>query len=399
MRAAAFVVLLAAGAAGTAADFGRAPLTDSRSPPLFRSLDGAAHERVDLGHAIFNTQFTPATETPSRRDGIGPLFNAAACDACHNEGAHGRGPADDGPLPASLVVELSGDPVYGRTFNTNALDGLDPEGQVAVRYVPREVRYPDGTRLGLRAPEYQFTTLAYGPLAADTVVQPRLAPALFGVGLLDALAVADAGRFGWQNTALDVRDQTAQALSRDMGLTSTALNHDDCSAAERACRAARNGGEPEISDEFLGALVAFQSALAVPASPRVFAGDAPATARRFAELGCAGCHVPRQRIEIDGETRDIEPFTDLKRHDLGDGLADHRVNGSLVPSAFRTPPLWGMGYRVGMERFPTFLHDGRARSLEEAVLWHDGEAKPARLAFVRLQVHERKALLRWIASQ
>jgi CxxC motif-containing protein (DUF1111 family) len=404
-----FAIAMAAVRAADAPEqeFGRTAFLNSRDPPAYRLLAGADRDRFELGHAIFNTHFVEAgMPRATRRDGLGPLFNASACDACHNEGAHGRGPIGDGVLPSSLVVELSspdsslaapkGDPRYGRTFNVVALDGFLAEGEASVSYTEHRGRYADGETFSLRVPAYRLTKLQFGALAKDTVVQPRLAPALFGSGLLERVAGAEQGRFGWQNTAASLSDQTAQALSRDMGLTSPQIDHDDCTAEEKLCRAAPNGGTPEIDQEYFQALVAFQENLAVPehSGPPEERGE-----MIFDRLGCPACHVASHHVSVDQlGTRTIRPYTDLKRHDLGTELADHAVNGRTIASRFRTAPLWGLGYRIEREQYPTFLHDGRARSPAEAILWHGGEAAPSRELFERLPGADRQLLVKWLGA-
>jgi CxxC motif-containing protein (DUF1111 family) len=396
--------------------------TERRNPPPYRKLSEAESARYDLGMAVFNTHFVVAgTPHAGRLDGIGPLFNSSSCDTCHNNGARGRGPTGDGPAPDSLVIQLTaataknradpeGDPVYGRVFNPSALDGVPPEGEVLIHYESRQGHYPDGTACSLRVPRYELTRLRYGPLAPGTIVKPRLAPALFGAGLLDAIQPEDRGRssapghgrFGWQATALSVREQTARAFAREMGLTSIDIPTDDCTAAQTACLHQPNGGSPEVSVDLFNAVLSFQHWLAVPASPTPHA-DADRGGQIFASLGCIACHRPQWSVTLrdsDGKpnTVTITPYTDLRLHNLGPGLADQTVAGKPVTSRWRTAPLWGLGYRMSFERFPTFLHDGRARSVEEAVLWHDGEAAQAKEKFERLPAPERKTLLRWLET-
>jgi CxxC motif-containing protein (DUF1111 family) len=386
-------------AAGSEAPISNQPFPDRRNPPSYRKLSDAEFARYDLGMTVFNTQFVVAgTPNAGRRDGVGPLFNSPSCDACHNNGARGRGPTEDGPAPAALVIQLAtptsanlhdpdGDPVYGRVFNTVASNDVPPEGRVMIHYDDATGRYPDGSAWHLRVPHYTFTDLRYGVLAPATIVKPRLAPALFGAGLLDAADVVphDQGRFGWQATALSIRDQTARAFAREMGLTSTGMPHDDCTATETACLQQPNGGSPEVSDDLFDAVVSFQQLLAVPASPTPHPDG-----QAFIELGCGACHQPR--------VGDIAPYTDLRLHNLGTRLADSDVAGHKVASKWRTAPLWGLGYRISYERFPTFLHDGRARSVEEAILWHDGEAAGARKKFEHLSAEQRKVLLHWVET-
>ncbi|MCC6202737.1 MAG: hypothetical protein IT494_06990 [Gammaproteobacteria bacterium] len=424
--------VLADAAAAADGSLGRAVFKDAHDPPSWQALDAAARARYDFGHAVFNTHWLPAgTRDAARIDGVGPLYNAGACDSCHTEGARGRGPLADGGVGGSLVVQLetpgassaapdlnSG---YGHVLNTAAIDGLAPEATVTVRYQVRSGRYADGTAWQLRAPQYTVSDLRYGALDASTVLKPRLAPPLFGAGLLEAvpddaiLATAPPagaawqdhrgrrtlGRFGWQGGSVSVRDQTSKAFAREMGMGSSDIPADDCTTAQRDCRAQPNGGEPEVADERLAALLEFQRWLAVPSL-----GDADAVAPRgrrlFADLGCAGCHRPILPVaytdpaghEVRGT---IAPYTDLLLHDLGPGLADVDLAGRSVPTRWRTAPLWAVAYTARAVSPPTLLHDGRARTVEEAILWHDGEAQAARRGFEALPADARRELLDWLA--
>jgi CxxC motif-containing protein (DUF1111 family) len=210
------------------------------------------------------------------------------------------------------------------------------------------------------------------------------------------------GRFGWQATALSVEDQTARAFSREMGLTSADIPHDDCTPAETACLHAPSNGSPEVSADIFNAVLSFQRYLAVPASPTPHPIP-DLDAKTFADLGCVACHQPRLAVTLtDADGKDyaavIAPYTDLRLHDLGTRLADETVAGKKISSKWRTAPLWGLGYRTNLEHFPTFLHDGRARSAEEAILWHDGEAAGARQNFEQLPAAQRKAFLHWLET-
>jgi CxxC motif-containing protein (DUF1111 family) len=432
------VLLLATSCCALPIAMGAEPLgyrafPDSRDPPAYAPLDDAASAEYQLGHAVFNTQWVPAgTPGAERRDGLGPLYNAAACDECHNEGARGRGPLGTGPAPAALIVQLerpesagAPDPVYGHVLNTVALEGSAPEAVVTITYREFQGTYPDGAPWSLRVPGYEISELRYGPLAADTILKPRLAPPLFGVGLLElvpeqaVLASAEhgtpawqtyrgartLGRFGWQGASVSVRDQTTKAFSREMGLSSRDVPTDDCTVAQTDCRSAPNGGSPEVADELLDAVVAFQSALAVPAAEPAGSVRNPAKnmQRDFEQLGCADCHrthLPVRLRDSDGREQagSIEPYTDLLLHDLGTGLADADVAGHRVPSRWRTAPLWGIGHHTRAASLLTLLHDGRARSIEEAILWHDGEAERARQGFEHWNAARRQALIDWIET-
>lgn len=418
------VPLSAAEAHGAA----RAPFVDHRDPPAYATLTSAEREHFDLGHALLNTQWVPAgTPRAGRRDGLGPLFNASSCDACHNEGARGQDIAGDGAAPAALVIQLaqpersSGtgedapDPAYGHVLNTEAIAGFSAEADVQIRFRTRTGRYPDGSTWTLREPRYAFRKLSHGPLDPRSVIRPRMAPQLFGVGLLEQVPEAALiaavkrgegglpprsaragnrlGRYGWQSATATIEEQTAVAMSREMGLTSALIGHDDCTEAEPACGAAPSGGVPEVSAEFMQALVEFQYFLAVPEADASVA-DASAL---FASTGCAACHRRSLPVEgVHGITA-IDAGTDLLLHDLGSGLADRDAGGRVVSSRWRTAPLWGLAHAA--RRPLALLHDGRARSVEEAILWHDGEARTARERFERLDAGDRARLAAWVGSR
>jgi CxxC motif-containing protein (DUF1111 family) len=428
--------------AGTAdAPIGVEPIADRLHPPPFRLLDQAESAKMNLGRSVFDTEWAPAGASGAAgRVGLGPLYNANSCNACHSEGERGRGPLGDGPAPTALVIQLesrgaeadaepNGDPVYGRVFNTSAVAGVQAEGVVLVRY--GEIGgyyYPFGGRWSLRVPHYRLVGLNHGPLAPNTVIKPRLAPALFGAGLLEAVpsAAIDGeparqsgggmsgtlawhlrqgnrlpGRFGWQEDAVSVRDQAANAFAREMGLTSDDRSSDDCTPAEADCRA-EAGGSPEVSEELLDAVATFVRTLAVPESP-VHAPDDSLGPTLFRDIGCAACHAPSLPVALPGKdgmkvAAVIGPYTDLRLHNLGSEMADETASGAKVVSRWRTAPLWGLGYRMRLENHPTFLHDGRARSAEEAILWHSGEAAHAKRGFLDLGPRARDALLHWLET-
>ena len=402
----------------------------AQSSDVTGGTDEAA--RIGTGKSLFSRHWVPAGGGVGQ--GLGPLFNSDSCSACHGSGNEGgKGPLSDGPAPAALVVlletpaatadaEPQGDPVYGHVFNTSAVPGVEAEGVVSIHYREDEGHYyPDGFKWHMRVPHYRLSGLSHGPLARTTVIKPRLAPSLLGVGWLEAVpeaAVAGPrapgtgmpawdmyqgrrtlGRFGWQGGSVSIRDQTAKALAREMGLTSSDRPHDDCTPTEVDCLRAPDGGSPEVTDEMLVALVSFVRTLAVPDSrARSVAGSAGA--QIFARIGCADCHRPELPVEGEAEGKRtravITPYTDLRLHDLGAEMADQDVGGVRVPSKWRSAPLWGLGYRIN--RGATLLHDGRARSPEEAILWHAGEAARARRDFVNLLHREREALLQWLET-
>ncbi len=405
-------------------------------------LNPSEDQRFKLGHSVFETRWV-AAGTPGTTDllGLGPMFNAVSCNECHKEGQRGQAPLNDGPVPVALSIQLesrssqlteqsAGDPIYGHVFNTLATNGVQPEGAVIVQY--REIvgyYYPFGGRWGMRQPHYQLIGMKRGTLAAKTIIKPRVAPALFGVGLLAAVpeaAISNArwpqmddripgaiawhsrqgsrmlGRLGWQGDKVSIRDQIASAFAYEMGLTTLDSPMDDCTVVESDCTALAQGGKPEVSEQLLDAVVGFVDSLAVPKSPVQVAADSPGS-ELFINIGCAACHRPQLPVDLPGSNGArvlgvIAPFTDLRLHDLGKEMADENASGEKVISLWRTAPLWGLGYRLEVEDHPTFLHDGRARSIEEAILWHFGEAARANRRFMNLGPRERDALLQWLTT-
>ncbi len=421
--AALILALLAALAAGKAAGeppaapvIGRAEFVDRRDPPARRVLGAAPRQTFDLGLLVFNTPWVAAgTPNAGRRDGLGPLFVSASCDACHNNGARGRAPARADGLSNSFVMQLEGAaPIYGAVLNPAAVPDHNAEGQIEVSWTALQGQYADGTRWTLRQPQYALRKLIYGPPPPDAVLRPRIAPPLFGAGLLESVprkALRDirrhqaasmrgelpAGSFGWQAEARDIEDQTTRAFAREIGVTSRLRLADDCSPTQVACRNAPNGGTPEVSDEFLDAVVTFQRELAVPARSTLPPGEEAAGSRLFADTGCAACHVSRLPAGTASGPGMIDPYTDLLLHDLGPLLADRTQSGRSVASRWRTAPLWGLAHALKNEAV-ALLHDGRAASLEEAILWHGGQAEAARRAFLAMPAEQRQLLLQWMGS-
>jgi len=382
-------------------------------------------------------------------DGLGPLFNRQSCIACHAKNGRGEPPEGESDSMRSTLVRLSvpgggagaapqPHPVYGDQFNPDGIAGVPGEGRATLVWSERIDRLADGTPVALRRPELRLDNLGYGPLGPEVMTSVRMAPPLVGLGLLEAvpeadlLALADpddrdgdgvrgrvnlvwdaargafaVGRFGLKANQPSLRQQNAGAFDGDLGLTSTLFPYHGCTAAQTACRAAAGEGagdtKPELSDEQLDLVTLYTRALAVPVrrnadDPLVRVGEG-----LFAAIGCAACHTPTLRTgpspalpELAGRT--IHPYTDLLLHDMGEGLADGRPDFQATGRQWRTPPLWGLGLTAVVTDRPTYLHDGRARSLLEAILWHGGEAEPAREAVRRMPSLNRKALLAFLGS-
>jgi CxxC motif-containing protein (DUF1111 family) len=398
-----------------------------------------------VGNAFFKDNWVTAPASTAGRDGLGPLFNARSCSGCHLRDGRARPPeaGEDGPPGLVLRLGVPGEPggaadrphpVYGEQLQDRAIDGFEPEGRVGIETRIVRGAYADGETYELVAPRYAVLDPAYGALGDDVVIGPRIATQLVGLGLLEAIPTAailaradpddadgdgvsgrahlvpslvsgerELGRFGWKATQPSVLEQTASAFAFDIGITSAWHLEELPTASQAEGRDVISGGDPEIDAHKLERVAFYTRVLAVPAQrtpddPRVRAGEA-----LFARLGCVTCHVPAWTTGADavlpafaGQT--IRPYTDLLLHDLGPGLADGKRDGDAGGAEWRTPPLWGIGLFRAVSGHTRYLHDGRARDLAEAILWHGGEAERSREAFRGLEREEREALLAFLGS-
>ncbi len=411
----------------------------------------------NLGNGLFTKPWISAPSSTTASDGLGPLYNARACQLCHLKDGRGHPPAP-GEAPVSIFLRLSRpaatapemaeikdwiatreDPVYGGQLQTFSLPGIPAEGQMQTDWHDLPVTLAGGEVVTLRAPTYTIADPAYGPLAPDLMTSPRVAPQMIGLGLLEAIPAADIlahadpedangdgisgranivmsrefdkpmlGRFGYKAGMPTIKEQSAGAFAGDMGL-STPLHISgagDCSAAQTDCRAAPDGADRttglEVSAEQLDLVTFYSRNLGVPErrgldSPEILQGK-----QVFYAAGCPACHMPKfvtGRMEDSAQSFQlIWPYTDLLLHDMGEGLADHRPEGRATGTEWRTAPLWGIGLTAQVAGQASFLHDGRARSLMEAILWHGGEAQAARDRVATLPKADRDALVAYLES-
>jgi len=408
-----------------------------------------------VGNSFFRSPWVIAPATTTARDGLGPLFNTNACQNCHIKDGRGHPPGPDAINAVSMLVRLSipddpayaelikkngilPEPTYGGQLQDMSVPGVAPEGKVRIEYEPMPIRFRDGFQVDLRKPTLSITQLGYGPMHPETRASVRVAPPMIGLGLLEAipdaaiLANADPddrdgdgisgrpnyvwddvqqkvvmGRFGWKAGQPTLNQQNVHAFAGDMGLTTSLKMADDCTPAQTDCLAAPNGngsdGEPEVSDNILRLVLFYSRNLAVPArreveNPQVLAGK-----NLFYKAGCQQCHTPQFKTGHDAaepELADqvIRPYSDLLLHDMGEELADNRTEFQATGREWRTPPLWGIGLTQTVSGHTQFLHDGRARNLLEAVLWHGGEAQAAQRQVLAFDAEQRAALLAFLNS-
>jgi len=410
-----------------------------------RNLVGDRRDKFFVGNSFFKRAWVTAPSSTSGVDGLGPTYNATSCAACHFKDGRGAPPQEPDEEFLGLLVRLSvpgeaadggpvGDPVYGGQFNHKSILTVAAEGKSAVTYVEVPGTFGDGTAYSLRKPTYDFTDLAFGPFADGIMFSPRTGQAMIGLGLLEALdeatlvALADEddadgdgisgrvnrvfdvrsqtvklGRFGWKANQPSLEQQVSGAFNGDIGVTSELFPTQNCPPAQAACVASADGGAPEIAADKIDEVTYYSQLLAVPArrnfqDPTVLRGKA-----MFLEAGCASCHTPKlttgsfpELPEISSQT--IFPFTDLLLHDMGPELADNRPDFLATGTEWRTAPLWGIGLVEVVNRHTNFMHDGRARDLSEAILWHGGEGEAAREVYRLMPESDRAAMLVFLES-
>ncbi len=352
------------------------------------------------------------------------------------------------------------DPVYGDQINNAAVPSVKPEARVLIRTQEMADRFADGTSFSLQAPSYTLTDLGYGPLHPGLMTSPRLAPQVIGMGLLEAVPEEEIranahrqmmaggairgvpnlvwdvfgermmlGRFGWKANAATLAHQTGSAFRGDIGITSSRFADETCTEAQADCLAAPRGGHTgrlsegsdrdpaaglpatEIDDATFDQVVFYVTTLAPPARRAVDDPQVKRGEQLFHEAQCAVCHRPSyvtarppladrfaQFSSPALEGQSIHPYTDLLLHDMGDALADGRPDNRANGRQWRTPPLWGVGMIQEVNGHQRLLHDGRARGVLEAVMWHGGEAAGSREQVRALSAADREALVKFVES-
>ena len=438
----------------------KSPNRDAFSHP---SANMAFGRRLDftVGNGVFRKLWVSAPSSTTSSDGLGPLYNARACQRCHLKDGRGRPPTANWPeeeavslflrlsVPprddadrralAAYLITVVPEPTYGGQLQNLAIPGQVAEGKMHVDYSEETVVMSGGETASLRRPRYSVTNLGYGPMRPDTMMSPRVAPPMIGLGLLEAVSEADIlsradpedrdgdgisgrpnwsydaqaravrlGRFGWKAGQPSIRQQNAHAFAGDIGISNPTVPDasGDCTAAEAACRAAPHGARPgdhEVGEILLDKVAFYARNLAVPMRRGVDRPDVLAGKALFHAAGCVACHRPTSMTRGEGVAPEqagqlIWPYTDMLLHDMGEGLADDRPEGAADGREWRTPPLWGIGLTETVSGHTFFLHDGRARSVLEAILWHDGEARAARDRVMAMTPDDRTKLIAFLES-
>lgn len=396
------------------------------------------------GNSFFNQNWVTAPSITTARDGLGPLFNSRSCAGCHFRDGRGR-PPSPGEFGTGFLVRTSisgiglhNEPVpensYGGQLQDQAILGVDPEVTITINELLVNGNYPDGTVYQLLQPDYQFSQWKYGNPDPAIRYSPRVAQQMIGLGLLEIIPESqileredetdvdgngisgkanyvwnyrtlqsELGRFGWKANQPDLFQQTAGAFLGDMGITTSLFINENCTSAEIDCAAAPNGGTPEIDDLDLNKVVLYCRSLAVPARRNWSDQSVLRGKNLFVQIGCEDCHKMdfTTGISVDIPVlslQKIHPYSDLLLHDMGPGLADGRNDFLASGTEWRTQPLWGIGLIEIVNGHSRLLHDGRARSIEEAILWHGGEAQLSNTKFKQLTLSQREDVLNFIRS-
>jgi CxxC motif-containing protein (DUF1111 family) len=422
----------------------------SANMPFERELD------FKVGNGLFRKLWVSAPSSTTASDGLGPLLNARACQHCHLKDGRGHPPDGSGADATSFLIRLSvpaeshpyqaaipgyipvaPEPAYGKQLQDRSVQGFPAEGRVRIETEAFEVPLSGGEKAVLQRPVYGVADPAYGPLSPEAMISPRVASPMIGLGLIEAIPAEDIlaradpedadgdgisgrpnivwsldhdrpmlGRFGWKAGTPTVRQQSAEAFAADMGLSTTVLpeGFGECTTMQADCRAAEDGGDPvEVGDDALDRVAFYARNLSVPARRDVDDPEVLRGKQVFYESGCAACHAPkfvthRLADRPEGSFQLVWPYSDLLLHDMGEGLADGRPEARATGTEWRTAPLWGVGLTETVSGHTRFLHDGRARSLLEAILWHGGEAQGARDRVAGMPPADRAALIRFLRS-
>lgn len=403
------------------------------------NLDDEGLARHLVGDNEFEQAFVTAPAVVN--SGLGPVFNNTSCVGCHPKDGRGS-PPDEGGVSNTFFLRLSvpgtdpntGGPLpvpgFGTQLFDSAIFGVQPEAKVDTTYITIDGQYGDGEPYQLRQPVFTIVD-PYIELPDEYLTSPRVAPPVFGRGLLEAipeqtlLEWADEndedgdgisgrvnyvwdlvnettaiGRFGHKASVPSVLIQNAGAYRDDMGITNEVLPQESTAGQSQYDGL---GDDPELKPGVLDDVVFYIQTLAVPGRRNIHDPDVKRGQILFDQTGCAACHKPTVVTgELEGvpavSNQVIHPYTDLLLHDMGPGLADGRPDFLANGQEWKTPPLWGIGYTRVVHNHTFFLHDGRARNLAEAILWHGGEAEKAKESFRTLPANDRAALIKFLES-
>lgn len=415
-----------------------------------RDLNDEEQDSFMLGKSFFTIPWIEAPSATTARDGLGPLFNSNTCINCHPKNGRASLLTKNNTLSRAYVTRLSipsrntrldkaelmysgfvAEDTYGSQISINGVPGVKYEAKPNLIYTRVPIIYPDGRKIFLKQPlsgvSSQLKDLQYGIIHKNVSITNRLAPALVGLGLLEKITdeqilenedINDTnqdgisgkanivyspqnkdfrvGRYTYKASAASVLEQSGAAANNDMSLTNILFPNENCTKNQKECLEAPKGDNLGNSITFdlplkrLEAIAFYLSNLRIPKSN--------ITEKKgeelFSQIGCVQCHTASFTLE-DGYK--VKPFSDFLLHDMGEGLSDGRSEFKATPREWRTAPLWGIGkYILTLKKEPDLLHDGRAKTIEEAILWHGGEADEIKKNFMNLSQKEREKIINYI---
>lgn len=413
---------------------------------LLKQIDGLNDEQYDkfiLGRSFFTIPWIEAPSATTARDGLGPLFNANSCISCHPKNGRGTLFSSDDSTSRALVARLSikadeslqhkdflkykgfvPEPTYGSQLAINGIFNVKFEGKIKIDFEEKELIFPDGEKQILQKPKYSLENLNYGNLHKDTNISYRIAPTLNGMGLInlisneDILANVDEndenkdgisgkanfvystltnkvelGIYTWKASVAFLKEQVASAAFNDMGLTTSLFLNENCTKEQKECLNAPKAKDViDLPDERLEAITYYLKNIKsyeATKNKEYYEG-----LLLFEQLSCSKCHISSFDTKKGFK---IEPFSDFLLHDMGEDLSDGRVEFQALQNEWRTAPLWALALheKINGEK-PRLLHDGRARSFQEAILWHGGEAQNSKENYMNLPKEKREKLIKFL---
>lgn len=413
---------------------------------LLKPIKGLSDEEYDffmLGKSFFKIPWVESPSATTARDGLGPLFDANTCITCHPGNARGVLYSKKGNASRSLIAKASirannstlhkdylantgfvPEPVYGNQISVNGIHGVPFEGRVNIAFDEVKVRFPDGETDTLLKPKYTLKDLNYGALDKDANISYRMAQTLNGMGFIsqisdeDILKNADPydenadgisgkanwvkskitgkkelGRFTWKASVSRLYEQVANAANSDMGLTTSVNPNEPCTKEQVKCNEAPKARHKiDLPDDRLSAITYYLENI------RTYSAKEDDKYEKglklFEDIGCAKCHKAQFTTQNGIK---IRPFSDFLLHNMGSDLSDGRVEFQAQPDEFRTAPLWSLALHKQInKKEPRLLHDGRARTFQEAILWHGGEALMSKGNYMLLPKEKRKELIEFL---
>ena len=421
-------------------------LFNDKNSSLLKPVNNLTDEDYDkfmLGKSFFTIPWVEAPSVTTARDGLGPLFNANSCISCHPSNGRGVLFNKDGFVSRSLIAKLSiksndlkehkeslkykgfvPNGIYGEQLSINAIHGIDFEGKIKVDFEELDITFPDGEKQVLLKPKYSLENLNYGVISNDTNISYRLASTLNGVGLIELILDNDIlknvdendsnrdgisgkanyvysnitkkeelGKYTWKAGVYSLKEQIASAAHNDMGLTTSIFPYENCTSVQKECNnAPKARNKIDLPDERLDAITFYLKNLKAY-SPKI-TNEYKEGLEIFEQISCAKCHISSFETKKGFK---VYPYSDFLLHDMGEELSDGKVEFMALAQEWRTAPLWGLALhkKINKEK-PRLLHDGRARSFQEAILWHGGEALNSKENYMNLPKEKREKLLKFL---